>query len=121
MKAITPEEYLLQIRNIDLRIRATQGELFDAENENDEEYANQLKKLIQKDLDKLKELKLRIRNEIQQLPDHRLSALLTDYYVRDMSWERVAAELNMNEKYVRDKLRVKAIKAFAAEYPKYFI
>lgn len=121
MKAITPEEYLMQIRNIDLRIRATQGELSDAENEEDIDYANQLKDQIQKDLDKFKEIKLRIRSEISQLKDHRLSALLIDYYVRDLSWERVAANLNMNEKYVRDKLRVKAIKAFAAEYPKYFI
>lgn len=118
---MTPEQYLMQVRDINLRIRSLNGELKDAENENDEEYAKLLKEQIQKDIDKFKELKLRIRNEIGKLKDHRMSALLTNYYVRDMSWEMVAAELNMNEKYVRDKLRVKAIKAFAAEYPKYFV
>lgn len=118
---MTPEQYLMQVRDINLRIRSLNGELLDAENENDEEYAKLLKEQIQKDIDRFKELKLRIRSEIGKIKDHKLSALLTNYYVRDMSWELVAAELNMNEKYVRDKLRVKAIKAFAAEYPNYFM
>lgn len=117
---MTPEQYLMQVRNINLRIRSLNGELKDAENENDEEYAKLLKEQIQKDIDKFKELKLRIRNEIGKIKDHRMSALLTNYYVRDMSWEMVAAELNMNEKYVRDKLREKAIRAFASENPTYF-
>ena len=33
MRAMTPEDYLMQVKNIDLRIRTLQGELHDAENE----------------------------------------------------------------------------------------
>lgn len=122
MKAITPEDYLMQVKNIDLRISSLEGELHDVEKENDTEYAEELKQHIQADLQKYKEIKLRIRNEIQQLPDNRLSTLLIEYYVKGKSWEMVAAALGLkDEKNVRLSLREKALKLFAAHYPKYFL
>lgn len=122
MKAMTPEEYLMQVKNIDLRICSLEGELHDAENENDTEYVEQLRETIKQDIEKHKELKFRIRNEIQQLPDNRLSTLLIEYYVKGKSWEMVAAALGLkDEKNVRLSLREKALKLFAAHYPKYFL
>lgn len=122
MKAITPEDYLMQVKNIDLRICSLQGELHDAEKENDTEYAKELRKHIEGDIARNKELKLRIRDEIQQLPDHRLSTLLTEYYVRGRTWEQVAAAIDVKSvKNTRENLRAAALKLFAAHFPKYFL
>lgn len=122
MRAMTPEDYLMQVKNIDLRIRTLQGELHDAESEEDTEYAEELRKHIKADIEKHKEIKLRIRDEIQQINDHRLSTLLTEYYIRGRSWEQVAEALNVKSvKNTRENLRAAALKAFAAQFPKYFI
>ena len=122
MRAMTPEDYLMQVKNIDLRIRTLQGELHDAENEDDTEYAEELRKHITSDIEKHKEVKLRIRDEIQQIKDHRLSTLLNEYYIRGRSWEQVAEALNVKSvKNTRETLRAAALKAFAAQFPKYFI
>ena len=119
---MTPEDYLMQVKNIDLRIRTLQGELHDAENEDDTEYAEELRKHIKSDIEKHKEVKLRIRDEIQQIKDHRLSTLLYEYYIRGRSWEQVAEALNVKSvKNTRENLRAAALKAFAAQFPKYFI
>ena len=121
-KHMTPEEYLMQVKNIDLRISSLAGELHDAEKEKDTEYAKELKQHIEADLLRYKELKLRIRDEIQQIGDHRLSTLLTEYYIRGKSWEMVAAALGLkDEKNVRTTLRERALKLFAAHFPKYFL
>lgn len=118
----TPEEYLLQIKNIDLRIASLYGELSDAEKEKDTEYAEELKKRIVADIEKSKEIKLRIRNEIQQLSDNRLSTLLTEYYVRGKTWEMVAEALNVKSvKNTRENLKNVALKLFAETFPKYFL
>lgn len=122
MRAMTPEDYLMQVKNIDLRICSLQGELHDAEKEKDSDYAKELRKQIEDDIAKHKELKLRIRNEIQQLPDNRLSTLLIEYYVRGKSWEQVAIALGLkDEKNVRNALRPRALKLFASYFPKYFL
>lgn len=119
---MTPEEYLLQVKNIDLRIKALEGELHDAEKENDTEYEEKLRCTIKKDLEKFKEIKLRIRSEIQQMPDHRLSTLLLEYYVRGRSWEQVAEALNVKSiKNTRENLRAAALKKFAEIHPEHFI
>ena len=119
---MTPEQYLLQVRDIDLRIRSLKGELKDAENEKDEEYAEQLRKQINNDIKKFKEIKLRIREEIQQIGNARLSVLLSEYYVRGREWEQVAESLDLKDpKWVRTTLRERALKLFAAKFPKYFL
>ncbi len=119
---MTPEEYLMQVKDIDLRIRCLEGELHDAEAVDDTEYAEELRERIKRDLENFKELKLRIRDEIQQIGDHRLSTLLTEYYVRGKSWEQVAEALNMKSvKNTRENLRAAALKSFAAHFPKYFL
>ena len=116
MRAMTPEDYLMQVKNIDLRIRTLQGELHDAEN------AEELRKHIKADIEKHKEVKFRIRDEVQQIGDHRLSTLLTEYYIRGKSWEQVAEALNVKSvKNTRENLRAAALKAFAAQFQKYFI
>lgn len=122
MKAITPEDYLMQVKNIDLRISSLEGELHDAEKEHDTEYIEELKQHIQADLQRYKEIKLRIRDEIQQLPDHKLSTLLTEYYIRGKTWEMVAEAIGVKSvKNTRENLRAAALKLFAAHYPKYFL
>lgn len=122
MRAMTPEDYLMQVKNIDLRIRTLQGELHDAENEDDTEYAEELRKHITSDIEKHKEVKFRIRDEIQQIGDNRLSTLLTEYYIRGKSWEQVTEALSLKDpKWVRTRLHEKALKLFASFYPKYFI
>lgn len=119
---MTPEMYLMQVKDIDLRIRSLQGELKDAEKECDEEYAEQLRKCIRKDIEHYKELKLRIREEIQQIGDSKLGTLLTEYYVRGRSWEQVGETIGIKDpKWVRTRLREKALKLFAARFPKYFL
>ena len=122
MKAITPEDYLMQVKNIDLRISSLEGELHDAEKEHDTEYIEELKQHIQADLQRYKEIKLRIRDEIQQLPDHKLSTLLTEYYIRGKTWEMVAEAIGVKDaKWVRTRLHEKALKLFAGTFPKYFL
>ena len=59
---MTPEMYLMQVKDIDLRIRSLKGELKDAENENDEVYAEELRKRINEDIKRYKEIK-KIKDE----------------------------------------------------------
>ena len=121
MIVMTPEMYLMQVKDIDLRIRSLKEELKDAENEHDEEYAEQLRKRITEDIEKYKGLKLRIRDEIQQIGDTKLSILLTEYYVRGRRWEDVTEAVGMKSvKNVREGMHTRALKQFAAQFPKYF-
>ena len=119
---MTPEDYLMQVKDIDLRIKSLDGELHDAEAVDDTEYAEELRERIKRDLVKFKELKLRIRDEIQQIGDHRLSTLLTEYYIRGKTWEQVAEAIGLKSvKNTRENLRAAALKKFAACFPKYFL
>ena len=118
---MTPEEYLMQVKNIKLRIKALKGELRDAENEKDANYARTLRERIKDDIDKYEELQLKIRDEIHEIEDHKLSALLIEYYVLGNSWEGVAEALDVKSvKNTRENLRAAALKAFAAKHPQYF-
>ncbi len=122
MKAITPEDYLMQVKNIDLRLSSLEAELRAANRERDTEYAEQLREHIKTDIERYKELKMRIRSEIQQINDNRLSTLLMEYYIRGNTWEMVAEAIGIKDsKWVRTRLREKALKLFVATYPKYFI
>ena len=115
---MTPEDYLMQIKDISLRIKSLEGELHDAEAEEDTEYAEELSARISADIARYKELRLRIRDEIQQIGD----CLLTEYYVRGKTWEMVAEALGVKStKNVREGLHAKALKLFAATFPKYFL
>lgn len=119
---MTPEDYLMQVKDIDLRIRSLKGELHDAEAENDSDYADELRQRIEADLEKHMELKLRIRSEIQAIGNNKLSTLLTEYYIRGKTWEQVAEALDVRSvKNTRENLRAQALKAFAAQFPKYFL
>lgn len=119
---MTPEDYLMQVKDIDLRIRSLEGELRDAKAEEDTEYVGELTSRIRSDIEKHKELKLRIRTEIQEIGDNRLSTLLTEYYVRGNTWDMVAEAIGIKDaKWVRTRLREKALKLFAAHFPKYFL
>lgn len=112
----------MQVRNIDLRISSLESERMAARRERDTEYAEKLREIIDADLKRYKELKLRIREEILHLPDSRLSTLLMEYYIRGNTWEMVAAAINISDaKWVRTRLHEKALKLFVATYPKYFI
>lgn len=122
MRAMTPEDYLMQVKNIDLRLSSLEAELRAANRERDTEYAEQLREHIKTDIECYKELKMRIRSEIQQINDNRLSTLLMEYYIRGNTWEMVAEAIGIKDsKWVRTRLREKALKLFAATYPKYFI
>lgn len=119
---MTPEDYLMQVKNIKLRIKALKGELKGAEAIKDPVYAYQLQERINNDLLKYEELELRIRSEIHEIEDHKLSALLIEYYVLGKSWEQVAEALDVKSiKNTRENLRAAALKAFAAKHPKYFL
>jgi len=121
-KYMTPEDYLMQIKDISLRIKSLEGELHDAEAEEDTEYAEELSARISADIARYKELRFRIRDEIQQIGDNKLSCLLTEYYVRGKTWEMVAEALGVKStKNVREGLHAKALKLFAATFPKYFL
>ena len=121
MRAMTPEDYLMQVKNIDLRLSSLEAELRAANRERDTEYAEQLRERIKTDIECYKELKMRIRDEIQQINDNRLSTLLMEYYIRGNTWEMVAEAIGIKDaKWVRTRLREKALKLFAATYPKYF-
>lgn len=118
---MTVEEYLSQITDIDLRIRSLESEFDDAEDECDEEYRLELQGRIVQNLEQAKKLKLRIREEIQRVPNHKLCTLLMERYVRGRSWEQVADALGIqSEKYAREGLRVKAIVAFLKANPEIF-
>lgn len=113
------EEYLEQVKNIDLRIRSLEGELSDSQAEEDTEYAEELRDRITASITTYKELKLRIRDEIQQIKDNRLSTLLTEFYIRGKSWEDVTAALGMRSvKNVREGLHKKALEAFERKFQK---
>ena len=115
------EEYLEQVKNIDLRIRSLEGELNDSQAEEDTEYAEELRDRIAASIRTYKELKLRIRDEIQQIKDNRLSTLLTEFYIRGKSWEDVTAALGMRSvKNVREGLHKKALEAFEKKFQKNF-
>ena len=115
------EEYLEQVKNIDLRIRSLEGELSDSQAEEDTEYAEELRDRIAASITTYKELKLRIRDEIQQIKDNRLSTLLTEFYIRGKSWEDVTAALGMRSvKNVREGLHKKALEAFERKFQKNF-
>lgn len=119
---MTPEMYLMQVKDIDLRIRSLKGELKDAENEKDEEYAEKLQKQINEDIERYKELRLRIRMEIQQIGDTKLSILLMEYYVRGRRWEEVAEAVDMKDvKNVRMGMHERALKKFASCFPQKFL
>lgn len=119
---LTPEMYLMQVKDIDLRIRSLESELRAANRERDTEFAEQLRERIRADMGHYKELKTRIRDEIQHITDNRLSTLLMEYYIRGNTWEMVSEAIGIKDsKWVRTRLREKALKLFAATYPKYFI
>lgn len=116
------EDYLIQVKDIDLRIRSLKGELSDCDNEVDEEYAQELRSKICSDIEQYKQLRLRIREEIQALTDNQYSTLLSEYYVRGKSWEQVTDALGKKDiKNVRDNVHSKALAAFEMAYPKYFL
>ena len=118
---MTAEEYLMQVKDIDLRIRSLEGELHDTEAENDTAYAEELQKHIKADIVRFKQLKLQIREEIQQLRDNRDSTLLIEYYIRGKSWEQVAQALDMKDvKNVRDGMRKRALESFSRKFSKRF-
>ena len=107
------EEYLSQITDIDLRIRSLEGELSDSELEADPEYRKELAERIGENIVCAKELKLRIRSEIQNVQDNRLCTLLSEKYVRGRSWEQVADAVGMKSiKHVREGLHSQALEAF---------
>ena len=120
--SMTPEDYLMQIKNIKLRIKALKGELKGDEAIKDPAYSTLLRERINADLIKYEALELRIREEIHEIEDHKLSALLIEYYVLGKSWEQVAEALDVKSvKNTRENLRSAALKAFAAKHPKYFL
>ena len=111
---MTAQEYLMQIKDIDLRIRSLEGELNDSDAEEDEEYADELRARIESDIERYKGLRTAIREQIQQLRDNRSATLLTEYYVRGRSWEQVAAALDMKDvRNVRRGMHKKALKQFS--------
>lgn len=118
---MTVQEYLLQVKDIDLRIRSLEGELNDTVCEEDEDYASELRARIAVDIELYKKLRVRIREQIQQLRDNRSVVLLTEYYVRGKSWEQVAAALDMKSiKHVREGLHSKALEQFSEKFENYF-
>lgn len=119
--SMTPEDYLMQVKNIKLRVKALKGELKGAEALKDPAYAYLLRERIESDLLKYEKLELRIRDEIHEIEDNKLSALLIEYYVLGKSWEQVAEALGVKSiKNTRENLRAAALKAFAAKHPEYF-
>lgn len=119
---LTPEDYLMQVKDISMSIKCLEGELQDAEKEHDTEYAEDRCEKLRARIRKRKELLSRIDEEIHSLPDNRLSALLGEYYIRGRSWEEVGETIGIKDsKWVRTRLHEKALKLFAAHYPKYFL
>ena len=49
---MTPEDYLMQVKDISLRIRSLEGELSDAKREKDTEYAAELERRIKEDIER---------------------------------------------------------------------
>lgn len=120
MRNLTTVEYLSQIKDIDLRIRSLEGELNDI-SEEDEEYADELCERIRADVNRLKKVRLMIRDQIQGLGDNRSVVLLMEYYVRGKSWEQVTAAVGMKSvKHVRTGMHIKALRQFESKYKKFF-
>lgn len=116
------ENYLMQVKDIDLRIRSLQGELKDCDAEDDEDFARELRSRIYSDLEQHKRLKVQIREEIQALGNNLYSTLLSEYYIRGRSWEQVAQALGKKDvKNVRLNIHSRALKAFEKAYPKVFL
>ena len=83
MRAITPEDYLLQLRHIDKRIVAIDVTKKRVQEIRDIEKAQELQKQLDQEEEQRTELVLRLTDEIRQLPDNRLSTLLISYYVNN--------------------------------------
>ncbi|MBQ8961630.1 MAG: hypothetical protein IJ071_10545 [Ruminococcus sp.] len=110
-RTMSPESYLSQITDIDLRIRSLEGELADIDD--DDDYAHALADQISADLEEAKGLRLKIRREIQNVRDHKLCTLLMEKYVRGRSWEQVADAVDMRSvKHVRGEIHRQALEAF---------
>lgn len=114
---MTTEEYLSQVCDIELRIKSLESELHDSEAESDEKYREYLQSQIKSDIEKCKGLKIKIRNEIQSIPDNTYATLLSEKYIRGASWEQVAERLSYSDKkHVSKVLHSKALKAFEKLY-----
>lgn len=118
---MTVETYLLQVKDIDLRIRSLQGELYECRRDGDEAYVKELESSITANIEKYQSLKLRIRDEIQSLDDNRYVTLLSEYYVKGKSWEDVTEALGKKDtKHVRTTLHERALKSFSEKFSKFF-
>ena len=72
---------------------------------------SELSETVDRERERLDSIMAEITALIAQVEDNTLAALLQDRYVRCLTWEQVATELNYNQTYVIKHLHPKALQA----------
>lgn len=112
---MTAKEYLEQIEDIDIRIKALAMQKRRLQNKG---WDNKEIIKLEQDIEYLRmnfiDLQKKITKEIHSMDNHIYSSLLSAKYLSGATWEEIAQLLGYkDEKYVRTKLHSKALKEFS--------
>lgn len=66
---------------------------------------------VNKQIERLEQVRSEILNTIAQVEDNTLAALLTEYYVNDKSWHEVAIQLKLSEQHITRRKHPAALQA----------
>lgn len=66
---------------------------------------------LNKEIDRLADLKITISQQINELNDDRYRTILIKYYLRDSTWEQIAVDMNYDYRHVT-RLHGEALKEF---------
>ena len=91
----------------DIKAQTSQGNAVEIASVNYIEYKDQLSKRI----DELYAIKREVAYVISKVGNSVYRTLLELRYLKFMTWERIAEEMNLSDKWVRTRLHAKALKA----------
>lgn len=137
---MTVKEYLEELPNMRMRIRAMERKIQECKERASDTSAkltdehgsgggNKITDNVDEAVDleaKLKEMvkgfkrfELIVSEQIGKMPNSTYSGLLFNKYINGMTWEEVAAETDKGVDYVRKELHSKALAEFSKIYPDY--
>ena len=117
---MTTEEYLSQVLNLEKRIDTKIEQLKElgplGEGTNHQIHIDitgieKLKDAIYAEINRLVDLKTRIINELDNIPDNTANTILAKRYVGGETWERIAEEIGYTKRQVH-RLHENALKEF---------
>lgn len=111
---MTAKEYLEQVENIDIKIKALAMQRnYLCGKKGNEKSLQELKELIDRMSEESIELQKKITVEIYSMKNHRYSGLLAEKYLCGATWEHITVDLGYNSvKYVRETVFPKALAEF---------